>query len=196
MKKQYKYWLTMIILGILFGVLVWLVASDLAEPIDTLVYNFINQFKTPLLTSFIKIYTKLGGPLILIIIALGLGFWLRKKKGYLIPINLGLVAGFNYLLKMLIARERPIDINLITERGFSFPSGHAMTSIAFYGYIAYLLSKRYKDKKVLIYGISGLLIMLIGISRIYLGVHFATDILAGWTMGLIYLISFIKISDR
>ena len=107
----------------------------------------------------------------------------------------------NYILKLIFSRTRPIDINIITETGYSFPSGHAMISLAIYGFLAYLLWKSdYKYKKI---GVSllVLLIVLIGISRIYLGVHYTSDVIAGFIVSLGYLLLFIdfiypKIKDK
>ncbi len=196
MKKD-KWWLVGVsFLIILFGILTYLVINDYARIIDNGVYNFIHSFSSPLLDKFMKVYTQLAGPTILFCIALSLWYIFRKKKGILIFINLCLVFILNTIVKVIIGRERPIDINLITETGYSFPSGHAMVSMAFYGYIAYMIGQKLKKKRWLSYTVCGLLILFIGISRVYLGVHFATDILAGWTAGLLFLICFIKFSQN
>ena len=85
-------------------------------------------------------------------------------------------------------------MKLVKEGGYSFPSGHAMVSFGFYGFLIYLAYKKINNKKIkypLIISLA-LLILLIGISRIYLGVHYATDIIGGFIIGFIYLIVFIK----
>ena len=118
-----------------------------------------------------------------------------KEKKYLfyIGINLGCVYILNTVIKFLVQRPRPEGIRLIKETGFSFPSGHAMVSTAFYGYLFYLIYHSSLPKKVRVLALFGfaLLTFLIGISRIYLGVHFASDVLAGFALGLAYLILFI-----
>ena len=78
---------------------------------------------------------------------------------------------------------------------YSFPSGHSMISVAFYGFIGYLFLHSKRDKKIRIFVIISAMILtlLIGISRIYLGVHYASDVLAGFVLSLAYLILFVSI---
>ena len=88
--------------------------------------------------------------------------------------------------------------NLITEKGYSFPSGHSMVSFAYYGLLIYLIYK-YIDNKVLKYILIFILttiILLVGLSRIYLGVHYTTDVLGGYIFGLLYLIIFINYIEK
>ena len=118
----------------------------------------------------------------------------NKKVSKAFLLNLICVFILNYLLKIIFSRERPIDINLITESGFSFPSGHAMISLGIYGFLIYLLLLSDKNKISKIIGAISLvlLIFLIGISRIYLGVHYATDVIAGFVISCSYLLLFIR----
>ena len=90
------------------------------------------------------------------------------------------------------ARVRPVGIALIEQGGYSFPSGHSMMAFAFYGFIIYLINKSNmaKKKKIVITTLLSILILLIGVSRIYLGVHFASDVLGGFILSLIHLILF------
>ena len=87
-------------------------------------------------------------------------------------------------------RGRPLDINLIEETGYSFPSGHTLTAMAFYGFIIYLIyvSKICKRSKIIFITLLSLLILVVGVSRVYLGVHYFTDILGGFTFSLSFLI--------
>ena len=116
-----------------------------------------------------------------------------KKTGLWIALNLIISAGLNILLKNLIQRPRPEGYRLIQENGYSFPSGHSMVSMAFYGLIVYLIWKKVKNPKerYILCTICAILPILIGFSRIYLGVHYFSDILAGvlisgFVFGLIY----------
>ena len=85
-------------------------------------------------------------------------------------------------------------MQIVQESGYSFPSGHSMVATGFYGFLIYLIYKEVKNKKIkypLIVFLS-ILILLIGISRIYLGAHYATDVIGGWIIGAVYLAFFIK----
>ena len=87
---------------------------------------------------------------------------------------------------------------MTVENSYSFPSGHSMMSMIFYGLIIYYIMKYMKNKRLknIFVPLLSAIIFLIGISRIYLGVHYATDVLCGWIIGLVYLIIFIKILNR
>ena len=130
----------------------------------------------------------------IIITVLSLPLLKNKKQTLFIAINLISSAAINTGLKMIFRRQRPLDM-LINETGYSYPSGHSFVSIVFYGFIIYLIinSKIEKKKKYIITGLLSLLILTIGTSRIYLGVHYPSDVLGGFAGGLLYLLIFIKI---
>ncbi len=168
--------------------------------IDDFSYSIVSLFISDTMTTIMKFITFFADPIWCILFSvLVIIFWKKIRKAFLI--NLILVFMLNYILKLIFSRTRPIDINIITETGYSFPSGHAMISLAIYGFLAYLLWKSdYKYKKI---GVSllVLLIVLIGISRIYLGVHYTSDVIAGFIVSLGYLLLFIdfiypKIKDK
>ena len=101
-----------------------------------------------------------------------------------------MVAWLNMILKDIFLRPRPdFSLAFLHASGFSFPSGHAMNSTAFYGMIAYLIIITYRDWKVKTLAIIAWLglSILIGFSRIYLGVHYFTDVAAGWAAGVLWL---------
>lgn len=100
----------------------------------------------------------------------------------------------NIILKYTVKRYRPMDLRLIDAHGYSFPSGHASISTAIGIVLIYFIVKKIKNKKVA-YLLSGLIfiyLMLVGFSRVYLGVHYPTDVLGGWTIAIIW--SYITIS--
>ena len=166
--------------------------------IDTGIYNLIFKLQSVPATVFMKFMSYLGSATILITLTITiLIFSKNKKKSILIAINLVTVFLLNKLLKVIIGRERPGVLRLVEENGYSFPSGHAMVSMGFYGYIIYLIYKNVKNKKIrnIMITILASLIFLIGISRIYLGVHYATDIIGAYIIGLIYLYIFINKTD-
>ena len=100
----------------------------------------------------------------------------------------------NFSIKQIFQRPRPINTRIIDESGYSFPSGHSMVSMAFYGYLIYLIHKNIKNKyvKVALTLLLSILIISIGISRIYLGVHYTSDVIAGFLVAIAYLIIFVN----
>ena len=113
-------------------------------------------------------------------------------------INLVTITLFQLILKSIFTRSRPVDINLIEETGYSFPSGHSLTVMAFYGFIIYLIyiSKLNKKSKIIYISLFSLIILVVGLSRIYLGVHFFTDVLGAFTFAISYLIIYTNIIKR
>lgn len=95
---------------------------------------------------------------------------------------------FNHLLKLIFHRTRPLDFFLVEQEGLSYPSGHSMVTMSMYLAITYLLTVEERDqrKKKRAYIIASILILLMGISRMYLGVHWPTDVLGGFIMGYIF----------
>ena len=122
----------------------------------------------------------------------------RKEKMYF----LGNVAGIVFLsqlLKFCFHRSRPLlAYQLVKESGYSFPSGHAMVSTAFYGYLLYCLWKSSAPKILKWLGSTLLPFLLLGIgfSRVYLGVHYATDVLAGFCLGVVFVLSYICFKEK
>ena len=164
---------------------------------DKTVYEYVvlNLRNQPL-TVIMRAITNFGEPYFLIAITLLSIICIKDKKiGLWIALNLIISAGLNILLKNLIQRPRPEGYRLIQENGYSFPSGHSMVSMAFYGLIVYLIWKKVKNPKerYILCTICAILPILIGFSRIYLGVHYASDVLAGLLLSLSYIIIFTTI---
>ena len=164
--------------------------------LDVIGYNFISDYIiSDNITPIVKVITQFGGATFLIALATILLMAIKdKKKGFLIWINLASSALLNQILKHIIQRPRPDEYRIVDASGYSFPSGHSMVSAAFYGFLIYLIYKNVKNKYLkwgLIGGL-GLLIILIGTSRIYLGVHYTSDVLAGFLIAISYLIIFIS----
>ncbi len=163
---------------------------------DDTVYKFISGFISDDMTRIMKLFTFLGSEWTITFLAVLLPFltFVLKKKGYyrsvlLISANIALGALFNQLLKHLFRRPRPDLLRLVEISGYSFPSGHSMNSMIFYGFIAYLLMKNGRHwSSYMFAGAIGLMILMIGISRIYLGVHYASDVLGGFLIGLGWLV--------
>lgn len=198
MKKYFK-WFLFIMCLIVFIILSILVCTKNDIYIDSLVYNNIKRLISNNLTKSVIQLTYLGSAIVVIGITLfTLIIFKNKKYGLLMSIDLLSITIFQIVLKNIFVRNRPIDINLIEESGYSFPSGHSLTAMAFYGFIIYLIYKSNLNKKLKrIYIILfSIIILLVGLSRIYLGVHFFTDVLGGFTFSICFLVIFITIINK
>lgn len=155
-------------------------------------YSIVSKYLiTDTLTPIAKIITFFGSAYWLIGLSIFLLLIIKNKKiGISISINLGLAALTNFLLKQILQRPRPIGHRIINESGYSLPSGHSMVSMAFYGFLIYLVYKRIENKHLKSFLIALLLVLIIniGISRIYLGVHYTSDVIAGFLVAISYLI--------
>lgn len=155
-------------------------------------YSIVSKYLiTDTLTPIAKIITFFGSAYWLIGLSIFLLLIIKNKKiGISISINLGLAALTNFLLKQILQRPRPIGHRIIDESGYSLPSGHSMVSMAFYGFLIYLVYKRIENKhlKSFLIALLFVLIINIGISRIYLGVHYTSDVIAGFLVAISYLI--------
>ena len=167
---------------------------------DIIGYELISTFLiSDFTTPVIKCITNFGGAAFLIISTIALVILIKNKKiGLSIFLNLTLVTILNQLLKRILQRPRPTEYRLIEETGYSFPSGHSMVSMAFYGYLIYLIYKYVKNKyiKWISIIILSILICLIGISRIYLGVHYTSDVLGGFLVSISYLVIYISAVNK
>ena len=155
----------------------------------------ISDFATPIA----KFITNFGGAIILIGLAFMLFIFIKNKKiGVSIISNLAIITVLNQLLKRIVQRPRPTEFRIVEESGYSFPSGHSMVSMAFYGYLIYLIYKYVKNKylKWISIILLSILICFIGISRIYLGVHYTSDVLGGFFISISYLIIYISAVNK
>ena len=155
----------------------------------------ISDFATPIA----KFITNFGGAIFLIGLTVLLIILIKNKKiGLSILVNLAIVTGLNQLLKRILQRPRPTEFRIVEETGYSFPSGHSMVSMAFYGYLIYLIYKYINNKhlKRTLIIILSVLICIIGVSRIYLGVHYTSDVLGGFLISFAYLIIYIELVNK
>ena len=163
---------------------------------DEWAYSFVvKNLRQDWLTPVMMFITNLGGVVALTSITIITIILAKSKKvGLAVIANLGGIGLFNLLLKEIVQRPRPTGYELIQEGGYSFPSGHSMVSMGFYGLLIYLSFTRIKNLKLrnVTCVLLGTLIFLIGFSRIYLGVHYASDVIAGFIISIIYLILIIK----
>lgn len=191
-----------VLLGIsltIFILLVILVMTNNIMWFDDAIYGVIEKLRCNTMTTIFKGITLLcETETILILLALILIFMKKKKVASYIVINTGLCVLVNQIAKRIFRRARPVGIALIEQGGFSFPSGHSMVSLAFYGYIIYLMrkSKLSKVQKNIATIILSMIIILVGISRIYLGVHFASDVLAAYCLSTAFLVIIMYIERK
>lgn len=160
---------------------------------DTTVTNILISIRNPALTKVMTAITFLGSAqFFALIIVLSVLLFLRKNFRRYSVFSLTIFSGFslNLFLKETFERPRPNLHPLINENSFSFPSGHAMDSLIFYSALSYLIYRCTNNKKLSINFalISGTVVFLIGISRIYLGVHYPSDILAGYAVGITWFV--------
>lgn len=169
--------------------------TEQLKQFDNSVTDYVISKRSPVLTDYFTFVTRVGdvnGYLIFIALVGFISVVVFKKWKYVaqIVIVLALSAISNVVLKRFIDRARPEIEHLVTVETLSYPSGHAMAAMAFYGFLAYLFYK-FRIPKVLKYGailLLFLLILSIGISRIYLGVHFPSDIVGGFIAGAIWVL--------
>jgi len=156
---------------------------------DQTISQIIYSLRSPLLTKIMLLITHLGGSYVLIpatIITIFLIIRKHQEEAFLFSIILIMGLILNTSLKSILHRPRPDITPLINETSYSFPSGHAMNSFVFYTTVSFYSFRFTRKKKLSIFisFASLLMILLIGFSRVYLGVHYPTDILAGYFAGL------------
>jgi membrane-associated phospholipid phosphatase len=160
--------------------------------LDTTVLLWLYQWTNPVLDAVMLKITALGDPefvVVVVVFSLGWLWWKRRRleaKGFAIACLGALI--LNQGLKLCFAKPRPqLWTHLITESSFSFPSGHALGSLVLYGFLAYVLARQFHKSARWIYSVAAIVITAIGISRLYLGVHWPTDIVAGYAVGFLWL---------
>ena len=167
---------------------------------DAVAYKYVvEKLRTDSLTKIMKVITFFGDAISIITLTiLSIIFVKNKNNKIFIGVNAVLITLLNLLIKNLVKRPRPEGFRIISESGYSFPSGHSMVSTAFYGLFIYLAYKYINNKKLKYFICISLsiLIVLIGTSRVYLGVHYGSDVIAGFVLSVAYLIGFTSIFSK
>ena len=158
--------------------------------IDNYIFDFMQSIQSKPVTYIMEGISFLFEPIPFLLLALSCLLIFRKKRDYIYLLTLSvIVPTLNYLLKLLFTRERPTSL----ESSYSFPSGHAMISLAFYGFILHLINKYTNNKYIKFSNILFIsLIILTGFSRLYLSMHYFTDVIAGFIISSLVLILFIS----
>jgi len=161
---------------------------------DQRITDYVISLRSPGLTQYFKIVTEIGdayGYLVVLVIVTVLSALVFKRWKYIgqIVLVLALSAISNMMLKRAIDRARPGIEHLVSVETLSYPSGHAMSAMAFYGFLIYLIYNFDMGRWVKVGSILFFIVLIlsIGISRIYLGVHFPSDIAGGFIAGLIWV---------
>lgn len=167
--------------------------------IDIWANSFVMEYlRSDILTNIMWVITNLGGAIFLIVLSLLAIIFIKDKKlALMVPLNLIIVTLLNNILKIIVQRDRPLYM-IIEESGYSFPSGHSMVSTAFYGLLVYLVYKNVKNvvwRNVICISLC-ILILLICSSRIYFGVHYASDVISGIVISIAYLLMFTVIYKK
>lgn len=173
------------------------VQADELVQFDDRVFEFVHSYRTENFTRFVTFITDMGDiwAYLVIIPTIAIILYFRSHQRWKLALQATIVLAsafaLNVAIKHLIGRDRPLEeLRLVTAHSYSFPSGHSMSAIAFYGFLIYLTYKYVENTalKIFLIIIQTALILGIGLSRVYLGVHFPTDVAAGFIAGFIWLI--------
>ena len=190
------------ILGIFFIVLTILIKCGNIVSFDNNVYNLVTSNMNDGLTSFYKVCTFLGSTKFMVSLCavLFVIFMILKRKdvAFIEASVLIISTIINNVVKLIIRRERPEVLKLVIEKSFSFPSGHTMASVTMYGILIYLINKSNLNKKlkILFSIILGIIPILVMLSRVYLGAHFASDVIGACILSTALLLVEISIIEK
>ena len=188
------------VLALFAGVVEDLITSDPIVAADIRLSNLLVVFRTDMLTNVFTWITLLGkSQVVLGFIAISVALlWLWRKSYYILPLFIAVTGSeaFSYLGKLAFHRPRP-EMAVYAEHSFSFPSGHATIAVAFYGFAGYLLMRFVQSwsRKINIFFTTILIIIAIGFSRVYLGIHYISDVWSGYLVGAMWLIIAISFSE-
>ena len=185
-------------LSIIFVILMISVIFGWTEGFDTFVYELVISTRCDFLDKFFKFITDLGDKSFIIGLVVGVVLVLRNTTGYLYATLAIDTVITNFIFKQLIRRDRPDVLKLIKQGGFSFPSGHSMISMSMYGMLIYLCYKKIKNKyiKWIICSLLCILILSIGLSRVYLGVHYISDVLGGFILSFVMVVLYTELINK
>ena len=187
---------TLVFIGVAVGV-----QTGYLDGFDDAVRYRVYSMRSDKLTVFWRFITHSGDRYVVILLGIILLLIksLREKYGVKFAIAALSSTALYQIMKYIFQRPRPdLALRLIEQGGYSFPSGHSMNCLVSYGILIYLLLKYCENRrlaKILSVGL-GLLTILIGFSRVYVGVHYPTDIIGGWSLGIAVLVAMIYAFEK
>ncbi len=200
LRKAYIWGLLAIIL---FAFICNLVRSEGTVLFDSWLITLVQGWESPSLTAVMEGFSWLGSTLVVVVLALGMLLFLAAVLGHRkeLLLFIAVIGGaplLNHALKDVFQRERPDIHRLVDEAGYSFPSGHSMAAFALYGVLTYLLWRHVSSGKgrFILIAVGSIIVLCIGISRIYLGVHYPSDVVGGYLASGVWLSLAIEIFQR
>lgn len=186
---------------ICFAYLAYMISNYDVLGIDTVIREWAYGQRTPVLNRILIGITYLGNWQTIVSLGLVLLAYPGTRKNIGLPFAVTAVSStvIYKVAKSIFQRPRPeLAVRIIKEGGYSFPSGHSMNCLVIYGMLIYLTRRYCRNKRIanIITVVLSLLILAIGCSRVYVGVHFPTDILGGWSLGIAVLTAAIIIFER
>lgn len=186
---------------VLFVLLTILMVTGNLQWFDDPIREWVYSIRNPALTEVLKVITYMGNWQTITLLCIVLLLFRKTRLRYGVPVSAGaiFVTIFNRIIKLIFKRPRPEEsLHLIEEGGYSFTSGHSITSMVVFGLLIYLVRKYVKNRKAANILIAALAVpwIFIGLSRIYMGVHFPSDVLAGWALGAAVLIGIIVLEEK
>ncbi len=158
--------------------------------LDTILLTLLVSLREPVGIFFFSTITHLADTTIVVVVLLVASLLLYvKNKRYAVGLIVA-VAGAKIseiLIKIVVERARPLDVGLLQLDTYSFPSGHATGAMALYGFITFALLVMYPKYRTLTLALGSIVIFSIGMSRIYLGVHYPSDVLGGYLLGALWI---------
>lgn len=188
MNKNKRYILMFSLLSI-FLLILYFVINNKFVKFDDFIYNIVSFNKSEFMVNFYKFITFFGSTIFMVSLVILLLLFYKNKKGIYIAITMIGSTLLNNIVKILVKRIRPLELMLVDESSYSFPSGHTMAAVSMYGLLIYLIwcSNASKKAKIIATISILILILLVALSRIYLGAHYASDILGAVVLSLLWL---------
>ncbi len=183
--------ITGLILLIGFIVLTILLLTNNISSFDDFIYKYFFQMRNTFFDIFFIFFTRLGDVIPVTIITICLLMIFNKEDRYILGSSMIITLLINQGLKYIIQRPRPpLEERLISQSGYSYPSGHSMMAMCLYGVLIYLINTKLKNRKhkIILTIVLSIIILLIGVSRIYVRVHYPSDVLGAYLLTILILI--------